>query len=90
MDRVDNSDWKKMNYTETFDPTYLADLMEWDFTTELIPGKRPSPPRYSKHLWNAFIPTNLEPGMHTIEIKAADMFGNLHYGKKEYKIIEKE
>lgn len=89
MFRVDNGDWKKMNYTETFDPTYLADVMEWDFTDELIPGKRPSPPRYSKHLWNASVPTNLEPGMHIIEIKATDMFGNLHYGKKEYKILEK-
>jgi hypothetical protein len=84
--RVDNGAWQKMNYIETYDPSYQSELFLWDFTEELIPGKRPSPARLSKHLWNSFVPTGLDPGEHTIEIKATDMFGNIYFDSKKFTI----
>lgn len=87
MYRIDKGVWKEMQYEEDYDPTYLHKIHEWDFTEILIPGKRPSNPIASKHLWRGSIPTSLEPGEHTIEVKAKDMFGRTSTQKINYKIV---
>lgn len=86
MYRIDNGEWKRMHYYQDYDPTFLHKLHEWDFAEDLIPGRRPSNPTASKHLWRAGIPTNLEPGEHTIEVKATDMFGRTFTQLKSYRI----
>ncbi len=90
MFRINKGEWRKMSYFEDYDPGYLAELFKWDSTEQLFPGKRPSNPVHCKHLWRTFVPTDLEPGEHTIEIKATDMFGNEHFGMKKFKILRRE
>ena len=34
------------------DPNYWMKLVEWDFTEELLPGRRPSNPETCTHLWS--------------------------------------
>lgn len=86
MYRVDNGEWQGMVLIEDYDPSYLHLLHEWDFTEELIPGRRPSNPVQCRHLWRASIPTDLETGKHTIEVKATDMFGRTFTQKSTYRI----
>lgn len=86
--RIDNGNWKKMSYTESVDPNYMTKLMEWDFTEELLPGRRPSNAVSSTHLWYGSLDLKLSPGDHTIEIRATDMYGKEHVGTKTYKIIK--
>ena len=86
MYRIDNGEWKRMDYQKNYDPMFLHKLHEWDFTEELMPGRRPSNPVESTHLWRGKIPTDLELGEHTIEIKATDMFGRTFTQKSSYKI----
>jgi hypothetical protein len=86
MYRIDSGEWKIMNYQKDYDPTYLHILHEWDFAEELMPGKRPPKQVESRHLWRGRIPTNLEPGEHTIEVKATDMFGRTFTQKSSYRI----
>lgn len=90
MYRIDNGEWKRMNYQKNYDPMFLHKLHEWDFTEALIPGRRPSNPVESTHLWRGKIPTDLELGEHTIEIKATDMFGRTFTQKSSYKIAALE
>jgi hypothetical protein len=40
----------------------------------------------STHLWRGSIPTKLEPGVHTFEVKATDMFGRTFIEKGSYRI----
>jgi C terminal of Calcineurin-like phosphoesterase/N terminal of Calcineurin-like phosphoesterase/Calcineurin-like phosphoesterase len=84
--RVDQGNWRQMNYTIAFDPSYLHLLHEWDFTRTVIPGKRPSEPRNCYHLWKAFLPSDLSIGEHEIEIRVVDMFGKKHYANSTYQI----
>ena len=49
---------------------------------------RPSNPTTCTHLWIAPIPTQLETGMHTIEVKATDIFGRTHIQKSQYQIVK--
>ena len=77
-----------MRYLEGIDPNYYAKLIEWDFTDELIPGRRPSNAVTSTHLWTGSVNLNLPAGDHTIEVKAKDRFGKVHTGKKIYTILE--
>ncbi|WP_114778585.1 calcineurin-like phosphoesterase C-terminal domain-containing protein [Botryobacter ruber] len=86
--RVDDGPWKRMAFYPDFDPMFLNKLNEWDTTEELFPGpvRRPSNARNSTHLWRASIPSNLEPGVHVIEVKVKDMFGRTFTDKISYRI----
>jgi hypothetical protein len=84
--RIDNGSWKPMDQAMEFDPTYLHLLHEWDFAEELPPGRRPSNPEICSHLWRGNIPTGLETGLHTIEVKVVDMFGRTFFQKGSYRL----
>ena len=85
--RIGNGEWRPMRYTEAVDPSYMMKLVEWDFTEKLLPGRRPSNAVNSTHLWTGAVPLNLEPGEHTIYVRATDRFGKTHHGQKTYKIL---
>jgi len=86
MYRVDNGYWKEMEYQEEYDPAFLHSLQEWDYADELLQGRRPSNAAQSTHLWRGSIPTKLQAGEHTIEVKATDMFGRTFTQKGSYRI----
>ena len=84
--RIGGGDWKKMNYVEDVDPSYMALLYRWDTTDILMPGRRPSNGVESTHLWRVGFPRNLKLGEHTIEIRATDMFGRQFTQTKKIKV----
>lgn len=84
--RVDQGEWKAMEYLEEIDPSYATTVYEWDLTEVLIPGRRSSNPTESKHLWRGKIPTDLEIGKHNIEIKAIDQFGKIYTETASYRL----
>ncbi len=86
--RIDNGNWKPMHYVNEADPSYISQIINWDESETLIPGKRGSNPIECTHLWRGKVLSNLEVGVHTIEVKAKDMFGNEHFGSKTYRIEE--
>jgi len=85
--KIDDGKWRRMRYLEAVDPNYTIKLIEWDFTEKLLPGRRPSNAVNSTHLWAGGIQLDLEPGEHTIYVRATDRFGKAHYGQKTYKIL---
>lgn len=86
--RISEGDWKKMRYISAPDLSYLAKVLEWDFTETLLPGRRPSNPVNSTHVWIAPVQTNLPIGEHTIEVRATDRYGKTHFGKTTYSVLE--
>ncbi len=84
--RIDDSEWKRMQRIEAPDPAYLELLYRWDRTDELMPGSRPSNAVTCTHLWQTAIPTKLSLGVHTIEVKATDMFGRTFIQKSTYRV----
>lgn len=88
MVRIDNGKWQKMNYTVDLDPSYVHLLHEWDFEDEIPQGRRPGNASVSTHLWRAPVPSDLEPGIHTIEVQVKDMFDRTITQKTSYRIVE--
>lgn len=88
MYKINDGDWKRMNYSIEFDPNYLKILQKWDCTETVIPGNRPADARQNSHLWKAPLPANLKVGQHKIEVRAKDMFGNVYYDESFYRIDE--
>lgn len=88
--KIDNAKWKKMEFAENFDPNFLGILHKFDHSETLIPGKRPSNPEASSHLWRTAIPNNLALGEHTIEVRATDMFGRVFTQKGSFKVAALE
>jgi len=87
--RIDEGEWKPMQRVNEFDPKYLHLLHEWDFSDVVIGDRRPSNPVHCSHLWRSSVPSNLPVGLHTIEIKAVDMFGRTKTQKSSYRIAER-
>ena len=88
--RIDDGEWKPMEYAYEYDPAFLKLINEWDYSDVLLDGKRPSNPDKCSHLWKARIPTNIEAGDHLIEIRANDMFGREFTQKRWYEVADKE
>lgn len=84
--RVDQGEWKEMDYVEIQDPSYVELVYEWELSEVLMPGKRSSDPEKSTHVWRGNIPSDLAIGEHKIEIKATDMFGKTHTANSSYRI----
>ncbi len=88
--RIDERGWQPMVFVQTYDPSYIYMMQEWDFVDELLPGKRPSNPSESTHLWMGRLDNHLEEGNHTIEVKAKDMFGREYRATKDYRIVKRK
>lgn len=73
--RINSGEWKPMTWIDAADPEFVRQVMEWDTAEKLMPGRRPSNPVNSTHLWRGAIPANLAAGSHTVEVRATDMFG---------------
>lgn len=84
--RIDDGQWKKMEYQPGLDYSYLSRVMKYDHTSTLISGRRPSDPVASEHIWMAAVNKKLPPGQHTIHVRAYDRFGNVYEQKHAYKI----
>ncbi|KJD36973.1 metallophosphoesterase [Tamlana sedimentorum] len=84
--KIDGGEWNAMKYTTEPDPSYVSQIINWDESETLIPGKRASNAIDCTHLWKGKILTKLSAGTHTIEVKATDMFGKTHYGSKTYRV----
>jgi hypothetical protein len=82
--RVDRGEWKKMNKTEDYDPAYYRYMQEWDYIEDVRPGRRPSYPVRSTHLWRANIPSNLPAGTHAVEVRTTDRYGRTFYASSRY------
>ena len=83
---IDGGKWSRMYPTEEASPDYLDLLHRWDFTTVLMPGRRPSNPAKSTHVWQVNCPNNLAVGKHTISVRVRDMFGRVHTGREEFAV----
>jgi hypothetical protein len=75
--RFDGGKWQKMKFSKSFDPTYVASMVQWDYADSLLGNRRPSLPVESTHLWEIAVPRNLKPGQHNIEVRAKDMYGRV-------------
>jgi len=84
--RIDNGPWKTMQRVEAFDPTLEYIHHEWDYSTTLPSGRRPSHPILSSHSWKARIPSDLPVGEHRVEVRVKDMFGRTHTDTRTYRI----
>jgi hypothetical protein len=84
--RIDGGEWTKLRWTKEPDPAYARYVQDWDYIDKLVPGRRPSNPIISSHLWKGWIPHNLTVGEHRIEIRATDIFGRTYTGTSSYRI----
>lgn len=61
-------------------------VFKWDTTNNLFPGRRPSNPEQSKHIWTGGFGNKLTLGKHKVEVKAKDMYGNEFTATEEFEV----
>lgn len=84
--RIDSGNWEAMEYDETVDPNFALSVFKWDSTQNLFPGRRPSNPEMSKHIWTIGFPKKLTLGKHKVEVRASDMYGNVFTASGEFEV----
>ncbi|WP_294219574.1 calcineurin-like phosphoesterase C-terminal domain-containing protein [uncultured Chryseobacterium sp.] len=84
--RIDGNQWEVMQYDETVDPSFAMSVFKWDVTPNIFPGRRPSNPEMSKHIWTGDFPKKLSLGKHKVEVRATDMFGNPFTASEEFEV----
>lgn len=85
--RVNDGEWTDMELAISADPNYEYEVLGYDNSKGLRPGRRPSDPVNSTHLWKVKYP-KLDVGAHKIEVKATDMFGREHTQVKIIKVVK--
>ena len=83
--RIDNGNWKPMQYDEEVDPNFAVSVYQWDTTDKLFEGRRPSNPENSKHIWTAPF-GKLDLGTHKVEVRATDMYGKTSYASENFEV----
>lgn len=84
--RFDGGKWQKMKFSKSFDPYYVASMVQWDYSDSLLGNRRPSLPAESTHLWELAIPKNLKAGQHKVEVRAKDMYGREFTATKGFSV----
>ncbi|MEI2271491.1 calcineurin-like phosphoesterase family protein [Sphingobacterium sp. ML3W] len=83
--RINQGDWKEMEYVNESDPAFLKSLAKYDTAEKLMTTRRPSNPEKSSHLWVTNLP-KLKTGKYQIEIRAIDMFNREHFATKSIEV----
>ncbi len=86
--RVNNGEWKEMNWDPTVDYNYMETIMKIDNAEITNIGNRPSAPEISKHIWSVRLPNKLKVGTYPIEVRATDLYGNTFTEKSSFEVIK--
>lgn len=70
--RIDDGPWKPMSRVERADPRLVTENVRDDEATTLRGYDRSPEAQPSTHLWRGALPTDLPPGTHRIDVRAAD------------------
>lgn len=86
--RVDEGDWRTLRHTRAPDPGYTLNRLQRDRMSAPPAGKALPYPADSSHLWTGRLPTNLEPGIHRVDVRVTDRFGRIFEDSTSYRIVE--
>lgn len=81
--------WRPMSRVKSEDPHVSLQRLKWDRSDTLLPGRRPSNPVESTHLWRGGVPNNLPLGEQVIEIRVIDMlFDRMFIEEFSYDVVD--
>ena len=86
--RVGEGEWRPMRKVEAPDPRLVAENVRDDLATELRGFDRSPEAVPSTHLWRGALPTDLEVGEHTIQVRALDRWQGEQRASTRYRLIE--
>lgn len=93
--RVGESEtWLPMEYTITIDPECLRmheqspylDMESDGKKLDTVFGWKMDYPSKSRHMWKATLPAGLPTGTHTLTVRSTDMFGQVHTGRRIFRV----
>ncbi len=77
--------WVPMTQTTMIDPYYKA-LKEYEAKLPPEAGRKLPNARETDHIWTGNIPMNLKPGLHLINVRTTDMFGQTYTDQRSIRV----
>jgi len=84
--RVDDGDWAPMRRVEQPDPRLLLENARDDLADTLRGRDRSPEATPSMHLWRGALPTRLDVGTHTVEVRAFDAWQGEQRARTTYRL----
>ena len=81
---LDGAEFVRMDYVERTDPFYVRQFHKYKDTKDAYRS-----PAVSSHIWQFLLP-QLEPGIHSVHIKAKDEFGFEYSETLSFEVLEKK
>ena len=79
--RVGAGPWIGLEWVEREDPYYQATVKTEEGDSPQGRSKLPKPIK-SPHIWRGYLPVGLTAGTHLIEVRATDVYGQTHFGRR--------
>ncbi len=84
--RLDDGEWKPMLNFQGQDPHY-AKLKTLEEGATPPPGRRLPRASQTRHLWKAPLPSRVSLGVHKIEVRTTDMWGQTYVSQRMVRIV---
>jgi hypothetical protein len=85
--RIDDRAWNPIRRTLGWDPSYAADFLAQDSVTHPSARTRLPDPAVCYHLWRGFLPADLPPGRHRVQVRATDPQGRVFSAERPLEIV---
>jgi len=87
--RVDAREWNAMRRAVDWDPAYAKAYLEQDDLTTPRDTPRLPDPVVCYPLWRAYLPADLGPGEHVIEVRATDLQGASFLARQSIRVVDR-
>lgn len=86
--RIDEGDWRPMKRVDRPDPRVVAENVADDAADAPRAFDRLPEAAPSTHLWRFALPTDLAPGAHRVQVRAADPWRGEVFAETSYRLVE--
>jgi 3',5'-cyclic AMP phosphodiesterase CpdA len=86
--RLDDRGWMPIRRVLEWDPAYAELYLEQDIATKPLATPRLPDPTVCYHLWRGYLPADLAPGAHSLQVRATDPRGRMFTAQREVHIVD--
>ena len=83
--RIGDRPWQRLTQEDVEDPDF-ADLKALEEANPDLPGRKLPGIQKTRHTWKGRLPEGLSPGVHMIEVRTTDMFGQTFTHERLFRV----
>ncbi|QYK54284.1 MAG: calcineurin-like phosphoesterase family protein [Fimbriimonadaceae bacterium] len=83
--RLNKGNWQEVPHSPAQDP-YMLKIRDLEISETPPPGRKTPSPSVVDHMWKGSLPTNLGVGLHLVEVRTTDMYGQTYSDQRTFRV----